>query len=483
MNEYKLFGQRIGLVGITKLLLSLSGIILIPILTKTLPVEDYGAWVQIMATIGLIVPFAGIGLSYTLVRFLAAETDKRKIQEGFYSVAVFILFTSLLASFLLFIFSKPFAASFLDDRVNLVKIISLIIPIVCLNGLFLNFFRTFQQTKKYSFFILLSTYGMIALVAYSVFSGYGVFGAVLSYSIAQIIVFLLMGSLIGTEIGVKIPAFSQTKEYLSFSLPLMPGVISSWVVTLSDRYLIGYFLGVAFVGYYAPGYGVGGLIGTFMAPLGFLLPPALSKLYDEGKKDDVRTYLKYCLKYFLMLAIPSAFGLSILSKQLLIILSTSEIASQGYLITSFVALGTVLYGAYAIISHILVLVKKTKIIGAIWIIAAIVNLGLNFVFIPYLGILGAAITTLIAYALAFILATYYSFQYFTFSVDLRFIMKSIFASVAMSLVIIKWNPVGTLNVLIVIGVCAVVYALILLLLKGVKKEEIEFFKELFRIRA
>jgi|GEM_PF-4903873 len=78
MNEYKLFGQRIGLIGITRLLLSLSGMILLPVLTKNLPIEEYGAWVQIMATIGLIAPLAEMGLSYTMVRFLAAEKDKRK---------------------------------------------------------------------------------------------------------------------------------------------------------------------------------------------------------------------------------------------------------------------------------------------------------------------------------------------------------------------------------------------------------------------
>ena len=481
MNEYKLFGQRIGLIGITRLFLSLSGIILLPILTKTLPIEEYGIWIQIMVTIGLIAPLAEMGLSYTMVRFLAAEKDKRKIQEGFYSIAVFILFTSLIASLLLFIFSEPFAASFLDDRVNLVMIISLIIPIVCLNSLCMNFFRAFQQIKKYSFIAILQTYGMVALVAYSVLSGYGVFWAVLSYLIAQAIVFLLMGFLIVTKIGVKIPDFSQITEYLNFGLPTIPGGISLWVVAVSDRYLIGYFLGVAFVGYYAPGYGLGELISMYMAPFSLLLPAVLSKLYDEEKKDDVRTYIKYTLKYFLMLAIPSAFGLSILSKQLLIILSTSEIASQGYLITPFVALSTMLYGAYRIISYILALVKKTKIIGAIWIIAAIVNLGLNFVFIPYLGILGAAITTLIAYALAFVLTTYYSFKYFKFDVDLHFILKSVFASVVMSIVIIKWNPVGTLNVLIVVGVCAAIYVAILFLLKGFTLEEVKFFRNLFHV--
>ena len=39
---------------------------------------------------------------------------------------------------------------------------------------------------------------------------------------------------------------------------------------------------------------------------------------------------------------------------------------------------------------------------------------------------------------------------------------------------------NTYNILIIIGVCAVVYSVILLLLKGIKKEEVKFFKELFR---
>ena len=73
MTEYKLFAQRVGLVGIVNLLVSLSGIILLPILTKTLPIGEYGIWVQIIVTITLISPVAGLGLPYTMVRFLAAE--------------------------------------------------------------------------------------------------------------------------------------------------------------------------------------------------------------------------------------------------------------------------------------------------------------------------------------------------------------------------------------------------------------------------
>lgn len=481
MPEYKLFAQRVGLVGIVNLLVSLSGLILLPILTKTLPIEEYGIWVQILVTITLISPIVGLGLPYTMVRFLAAEKDKTKIQESFYSIAVFIAFTSLAASVLLLVFSEPFATAFLGGRADLMRVISVIIPIECLNNLFFDYFRTFQRIKKYSLFNILYTYGMVVLVAYSLLSGYGIFGALISFLIARIFMFLLMGTLVVSEIGVKIPGFSHLKEYLRFGLPTVPGNFSAWIVNSSDRYIIGYLLGVAFVGYYSPGYLLGAIISMYIAPLGFMLPAVLSKYYDENNMKEVKTVLRYSLKYFLALAIPSALGLSLLSKSLLTILSTPEIASQGYLVTPFVALSALLLGMRAVVGQIFVLEKKTKISGTIWIITAILNLGLNLIFIPYIGILGAAITTLLAFTLGFILATYYSFKYLTFDIDFSFIAKSVFSSVVMSLVIIKWNPIGLLNVLIVIGVCAVVYSVILLVLGGIKSEEIKFFRELFGV--
>jgi O-antigen/teichoic acid export membrane protein len=481
MNEHKLFTQRIGLIGITNLLLSLSGIILLPILTKNIPIEDYGIWVQISVTIGLIPAVVMLGLPYTMVRFLAAAKKREEIQESFYSIAFIVLFTSAIASFLLFLFSQPLAATLFDNNLTIARILPLIVFIECLNGLLLNFFRTFQQIKRYSMFLFIRTSINVALVAYFVLSGYGIFGAVIGLLISTFFVFLIMASLIISEIGIKIPKFTHIREYLAFGLPTVPGNLSSWVINSSDRYVIGIFLSTAFVGYYSPGYALGSMINMFMAPLGFMLPAVLSKYYDENNINEVKTVLRYSLKYFLALAIPSAFGLSLLSKPILTILSTPEIASQGYLITPFVAASALLLGAAGVIGHGLYLAKRTDIGGKIWIMAAILNLALNIIFVPYMGIIGAAITTLIAFTLVFILATYYSFKYLLFDIDFSSISKSLFASIVMSLVIIMWSPIGLLNVLTVIGVCAVVYAAILLLLKGVKKEEIKFFRELFRV--
>ena len=67
-----------------------------------------------------------------------------------------------------------------------------------------------------------------------------------------------------------------------------------------------------------------------------------------------------------------------------------------------------------------------------------------------MGVLGAAIATLIAFTIASVLTVGISFK----------LLKSIVSSVIMSLIIWKLNPIGTLNVLISIGVGAVVHFMI-----------------------
>jgi len=477
--SYQKFTKDIGIIGLTELIIALKGLIILPVITKLLGAENYGTWAQIIVTLGLITPFATLGLPYTLVRFLAAEKDRKEIRDGVWSVITVILGMAIVITSILIFFSGQISQFFGGEKI-LVQILAFIIIFECLNLIFFNIFRAFQEIEKYSSFLVFQTLGEVGLVATTVVFGYGLFGAILSLLIIRFINFLIMGGVIIKKIGIKLPRFSRIKEYLSFGLPTIPGGISSWVVESSDRYLIGYFGGVLFVGYYVPAYILGSIPALLIAPLSFVLPAVLSKFFDENKISEVKTYLKYSLKYYLIITIPSVFGLSILAKQLLIIFSTPEIAAQSYFIVPFVSFSILLLGIYAIIVQIIVLKKKTRIIGSIWTGAAFLNLGLNFIFIPQFGILGAALTTLLAYTLAFILTWYYSFKDFQFEIDWKFILKSIFASILMGLVILWFSPLGFLKTMIAIIFGIFIYGILILLFKGVNKNEIKFFKGIFR---
>lgn len=478
MNEYKLFSQQVGLVGITQLLLRLSGIILLPVLTKNLPIEEYGIWAQSIVTIQLIPLLATLGLPYTMVRFLAAEKNKEEIQESFSSILTIVLLTSALVCVFIYLFSGPIASVLFGNDVMVVKILAVIIMFECLILFFKNYFRTFQQIKKFSFFELFRIYFRLFLASYFVLLGYGIFYALIGVLIANVITFTAMFSTIIYQIGIKTPRFKGLRDYLGFGVPIVPGNLSSWVVRSSDRYLISIFMGIAFVGYYSPGYTLGSIIIVFSAPLAFILPSILSKYYDENNIKEVKTIMSYSLKYFLAIAIPSVVGLSLLSKPILVILSTAEIASRGYLITPFVAVSMLLFGCQSVIAQIIILEKKTKILGTTSIIAAALNFGLNTLFIPLIGILGAAFTTLLSFVIMFTINSYYSFKFYRVTIDFGFIPKSIFSSILMSFLIINWKSTNVLDILILIGFSSVLYFAILYFLGGFKKEEIKFFKGL-----
>lgn len=480
MNGYKLFVQRIGLLGITNFLVALSTIFLIPILTKNFSSSDYGIWVQFLTTFYLITSIAGLGLPYTIVRFISNEKDTGKIQEGFYSMAVFIFIFSFFISLLMLIFSNFIAVNLFNGNVNVVKVISLAVLISPVNSLLINIFVAFGQMKRYSILMLIQTYFALFLITYLAISGRGILLVIFAFVLTQIILLLIMVIIVYNEIGFKIPKFNNIREYLNFALPIVPNNLSTWIVESSDRYVIGIILGTTYVAYYAPGYTLGMVILLFFTPLSVLLSSVLPKHYENGEMEEVMLFINYSLKYFLLIAIPSLFILTFLSKPILMILTTSQIALNGFLVTPFVALSSLLFGALGIIMNLIILEKKTKIIGSIWTIAALISL-LNIILVPIFGIIAAAAVTLLSYSTAFIIGTNYCKKFFKAYFDYTFIIKSIIASIVISLILIISNPKGVISLVILIGISIAVYTTLILAMKGINKKEIDFLKSMIKI--
>ena len=415
-----------------------------------------------------------------MTRFLAAATDKREIREDFFSMGLVILLTSSIVCALFLLFLPQIAASLFHNDTTIALLFILNLLIACLTLYVTEYFITFQQIKAYSFLTIFNAWLNTALIALFVLLGRGLGGAVVALLIQQLVVFALMLALILLQIGVAIPKFRHVRQYLAFGLPLMPSNLSGWIVNSSDRYLIALFLGAAAVGYYSPAYALGSTLTMVAAPLSTLLPPVLSKHYDDDDIAEVRTILTYSLKYYLGIILPCVFAVSILSKPLLLLLTTQQIAANGYLVTPWVAAGTALLGADGVVGIVLALKKHTTVIGTIWILAAVLNFGLNLVLIPYLGLIGAAVTTFLAYLLSFVFLTYYSLRQFTFDVNVRFIIKSVCASSLMAIFLFLWNPYGILSLVISIALAAAIYLTLLLTLRGFTIREMKLIYRIYK---
>jgi O-antigen/teichoic acid export membrane protein len=479
-NSYQKFAKDVLIIGIANVLVALSGIIFMPLITKTLGAHDYGIWAQVQVTIGLVLGFVGLGLPYALTRFLPVKTDRGEIQEDFYSVLCLVFLVTLAVSITLIAAADFIAGAFFEGATLIVKITGFIILVWSLDQVFLTLFRAFGQMKRYALFTIANTYVQIGLIAYLVLNGHGILSIILAVLAIRAAIFIILLGLVRSQIGLKRPRFRRVREYLSFGLPTTPTAVSAWVVASSDRYVISYFLGAASVGIYSAAYGIGTIISMAAGVLDLVLAPTLSKLYDEGRMEEVRTHLRYSLKYLLAVAIPFVFGAAVLAEPVLRVFSTAEIASEGYSVVPLVALGTLFTIAFVPVRYGVILVKKTRITATIWVACAVVNLGLNILVVPRWGILGAAITTLIAYGLALGLTAYFGFREFRFPIDWRFVAKSLVASGGMAAAVWAIAPEGTLATALTVLVGTTIYGAFLLLLKGFTKQEFSFFRGLFQ---
>ena len=478
MNEYVRFIQRIGLVGLTNILISLSSLIFIPIITKSFTTAEYGMWAQVNTTIALVPNIANLGLPYTMVRFLSAEKDKEKIKDSFYPMISLTFISTLIICSLFLIFGNTIANALFNGSMQVLYITTVISFFACMNLMLITFFRTFQQMKRYSLFLVLQSYIGVFVSIYLTYAGYNIETVVLGLLTGYASVFIMMAFLIVKYLGIGIGKWSNLREQLAFALPTIPSNVSSWIVDSSDKYVIGILIGSVAVGCYSPGYALGSILLMFLSPFAVLLPAILPEHYEKGDIEEVDKYLSYSMKYYLLLTVPAGVGMSVLSKPLLYIITTPEIALGGYMVTPFVCLGAIFMGMYGITNNILILEKNTMILGKLWIVVAISNIVLNLLLVPHLNILGAAIATLLCYILAFTVTAIASKKTMRLPFNISELLKIGIASAIMGIAVYMMHPNGIIGVLISIVVGVIVYFAIIFILKGITRKEIAIFKDL-----
>ena len=478
MSEYVRFIQRIGLVGLTNILISLSSLIFIPIITKSFTTAEYGMWAQVNTTIALVPNIANLGLPYTMVRFLSAEKDKEKIKASFYPMISLTFISTVIICLLFLIFGNAIANALFNGSMQVLYITTAISFFACMNLMLISFFRTFQQMKRYSLFLVLQSYIGVFVSIYLTYAGYNIETVVLGLLTGYVAVFIMMAFLIVKYLGIGIGKWSNLKEQLAFALPTIPSNVSSWVVDSSDKYVIGILIGSVAVGCYSPGYALGSILLMFLSPFAVLLPAVLPEHYEKGDIREVDKYLSYSMKYYLLLTVPAAVGMSVLSKPLLYIITTPEIALGGYMVTPFVCLGAIFMGMYGITNNIMILEKNTMILGKLWIVVAISNIVLNLLLVPYLNILGAAIATLICYILAFAVTAIASKKTMRLPFNMKELLKIVVAASLMGIAVYLMHPIGIVNVLISIIAGVIIYFAVIFILKAVTFKEIAIFKDL-----
>jgi len=479
ITEPQKFARDVAWVAVPHVFIVLVGLVTLPALTKCYSPETYGVWVQIYVTVGLMSLVLSLQLGTAIVRFLAAEDDTEKRCHAFgamlwpiLALACFLLIISLLLrqNLSIFLFAQP-------KYSYLIPLTFLWASMEALFAFSMHYLLAIGKVKRLSIIQLGLAITKVVVIVTLAMAGYSLGWIIVCIIAGEAIFVAAVFGMIAREIGLPKPAFDGLKSYLAFSVPQIPNGILLWVISVSDRYFITHLVNLSQTGIYSASYGIGNLISLFYFPIHIALFPTLSRLWEQKQLSRVRSYLEYSTKLFLTLAIPSVAGLYILSQPLLGILTTSEYMVGGGLIL-LVALGTMLLGVYNINIFIILLVKQTKWLPPMIAIAAVTNAGINLALIPKIGIMGAAISTIVSYFILAAIVTVWARRVISFKVDIKFLAKVIAGTLLMTFCLSFIRISGVLGIIIIVVAGVIIFALALWLLRAFSSQDRKLIKEI-----
>ena len=477
MSESNKFIRDIIWVAISQIFTNLLSFITLPALTKTYTTEIFGVYTQVLVTVGFLAPIITLQFVTAMVRFLAGEEDKdkrlRSIGAMLYTVIIFacviLAIGNIWASQISFYI-------FGDSAYNL--IVRLAFFLACANAIYLfliSYLRARGKIKRLSIIQIALFTSRMGCIVGLVLSGFSLQWVIVGMMCVYLIFILYLLFNIIREVGFPVPNFSGLSGFLAFSVPQIPTGILTWIMSVSDRYFITHFIDLSQTGIYASSSTLAGLISLFYFPIGYVLLPVVSRTWEQNKKAETKVYFEYSTRLFLTLAIPGAVGLSMLSQTLLVVLTTPEYLA-GITLVLLIAISQIFEGMFQLNTYIVYLVKQTKWLPLMIVTSTGISIGLNVALIPYIGIVGAAISKIVAYFLLAIIVTIWANKALNYEINLGYIAKIICASMVMAVCLYFLNIGGIIGFVISVITGLTVFVILMILMKAFTQQDRQLLK-------
>lgn len=382
----------------------------LPFYTRLFSVGDYGVY-EYLSIIGTLMGVTvALEVTQALARFVSeVRSDTRKLRAHASTALWFTVFMHGLVISTVGLFGEGLALRLLGDArhagVLLVAVVSFAIAGV-VNVLVLQL-QWELRAKASALLSVLTALGSIGLSILFVWGlGMGLVGAFLGPVAGGLLVLPIGLGLARGSFGLtfSLPALWQM---VAFSFPLVFSSIGWVLSSYLDRLAIKELLTFADLGVYGVGFRIGGMVMLLMTGLQGAVSPMI---FAHHQEPETRGRVAQMLRMFAAVALMLCAGLSVFAPELLLIFATPDYR-DAVLVIPFLAASIVLSRFY-IFAPGLYLSKKTGLLAGINIAMAFVNLVLNYVMIPYWGIIGAAVATLVAALASFATIMVFSQRYY-----------------------------------------------------------------------
>tara|TARA_B110000285_G_C15142967_1_gene632346 strand:- start:6429 stop:7850 length:1422 start_codon:yes stop_codon:yes gene_type:complete len=378
---------------LANILIRSTALISAPIFTRLLSTSDYGIASNFFAWVAIISVIIGLGLPYSIGN--ASIDFKKDLRKYIASIQVLGSIVALIFLIFGFFFNQQLA--------NIMSLDSELVLIIFIYLLFYPSVIFAQEKYKYQLLykenIIIAILNSLGAIFFCVILILYVFDD--QRYLGRVIGLILPMFLIGIYYyfkTLKEVRFFNIKKYWSYalkiSLPMIPHSLAMIVLTQIDRIMIINFTGNSNAGLYSFGFSYAVLMLILSNAILQAYNPWLYLTYEKNdfppikKSNEIITF-SLCVITIIIITI---------GPEMLFMLGTTEFMDARWIITP-IALGALFQFVYNNYSSLELYHKKTKIIAIGTILTAIVNIGLNYTFIPLYGYYAAGYTTFISYLL------------------------------------------------------------------------------------
>jgi len=395
MNDVSKLIKNLSIYTLGNSFVKIASFLLVPLYSIYLSPEDYG----IISAMGLLSSFAFIIITLSLDRsiyrcyFDYNSIEDKKTFLGTITISLFVI-TSIF-TILMIVFSNYLSLAFKSISFYpyyLIAIVTLFVSVYY--QITLIFLRITEQSKKFvlyttSFFIV-----QTALIIYFlVYLKGGAAGKLFAVLIANLCFSPLPIITIKNNAYFRFNA-EMLRNALFYSLPIIPSLLSAFVLNLSDRIFIERYYTLSEVGIYSMGYKLAGFMAIISSSFFGAYNPMFYRIanFEKEKKSLLRTINNN----YIIIIIILHFIAYIFSEDIFRLMINHKYY-EAHKIFKLIVIGNVFNIAFSLVNMSFGQSKKMVTLMFIVIGGAIVNIGLNFALVPIYGMYGAAYATILSF--------------------------------------------------------------------------------------
>jgi O-antigen/teichoic acid export membrane protein len=460
------------------------GLVSIPIVTRLFPPADYGHYSIVMATVMVLSTVFG-WLPVSVIRYYPAY--ERQDRLAVFSTTIVTLGAAAIALLTILYYATLLVLkAWMSMKLwTLLMIGGLLFMMTCTFNLFQAILRSKRFAGHYSAFAVWQSVAGFGLgMVFVLLLGLDIEGLLLGMILGFVpILPLLHRGAVNRDTHVRLGGIDPqaAKATFMYGLPLMVGNLAAWVLALSDRYTLGILRNSSEVGVYSLSYNIADKSLMLLTTLFTITEAAIGMHIWENRGEQAsKQFISSVTRFYLLLCIPAGVGLSVLSRPIVSILAGAEYVN-GYRIMPFILAGSFLLGLQQRFHWGFLFHQKTAAITLALVIAGLLKVLLNILFVPAYGYFGAAVTTTVCYAALLLLIVAFSRRLFVWKFPFRSLLNIAVASTVMGIVVYSVGHVAglapTVRLVVAVFIGVAVYVSVLLALGEFSLEELRVVRQ------